>query len=92
MAHPFGGHPKLIDYIAWCNQQGCTTKSSITQEDGKMITCQRLVAPSKRHLIVVGVGMNEYLMPTTVAYYDRRLGLDSPFAKIGDGSEKPDLS
>ena len=83
MAYPFGQAPTLLEYIGWCNQQGCTTHSAIDNEDGKMITVQRLEARSGRHLIISGIAMTERLLPSQVANFDRRLGLDSPFPKIG---------
>lgn len=90
MSYPFGGHPTLLDYIGWCNQQGCTTKSGVMSVDEKMVTFHTLEAPSGRHVVVSGINMREYLMPRHVAYLDRRLGLDSPFGKVGDGAEPPD--
>lgn len=90
MSYPFGGHPTLVEYIGWCNQQGCTTKSGVQQVDGVMVTYQVLEAKTGRHVVVSGVNMTERLTPRAVAYYDRRLGLDSPFGKVGDGSEPPD--
>jgi hypothetical protein len=42
----------------------------------------RIVAPSGRHVVEVGTNDDDVLVPTTVGRLDRRLGLDSPFAKI----------
>jgi hypothetical protein len=83
MAYPFGGHPTLFDYIAWCNQQGCTTKSSLTVVGGRSVTCHILENPSNGQHVVAAGGMKDFLTPSVVATYDRRLGLDSPFAKVG---------
>lgn len=88
MAYPFGGHPTLKDYIGWCNLQGCTTRSGFSHDGVTMCTRYILEAPSGRHVIITGIGMSEHLVPTYVAYLDRRLGLDSPFAKIGSGDEE----
>ncbi len=83
MAYPFGGHPTLFDYIAWCNQQGCTTRSSLAVIDGKSATCHIVENPANdQHVAAVGA-MKDRLPPSVVANYDRRLGLDSPFAKVG---------
>lgn len=90
MSYPFGGHPTLREYIGWCNQQGCTTKSGVQSVDGVMVTFHIVEAKTGVHVIISGPKMTEHLMPTAVAYYDRRLGLNSPFSKIGDGSEEPD--
>lgn len=89
MAYPFGNHPTLKAYIEWCNSQRCTTHSAIIEIDNKMVTCHRLVNPAnKRHVVVAGK-MTDILLPTMVAWLDRRLALSSPFAKIGDGSTPP---
>lgn len=90
MAFPFGILPTLHEYIGWANQQGCTTTSGVTMIEGKMITYQLLTAPSGRHVFVSGVGMQERLQPRMVAHYDRRLGLESPFPKIGSGATLPE--
>lgn len=85
MSFPFSQGPTLIDYIGWCNQQGCTTKSAIDSGEGTMVTLQILEAKSGRHLIISGVAMTERLLRSQVANFDRRLGLESPFyPKIGD--------
>lgn len=90
MAAPFGGHPRLIEYLGWCSGQGCTTTSGFTSKEGKTVTFHVIETEDKqRRVVVSGVGNNEFLLPSTVAYYDRRLNLSSPFAKIGDGLEHP---
>jgi hypothetical protein len=89
VAYPFGNHPTLKSYIEWCNSQRCTTHSAVTQIDGKMVTSHRLVNPAnKRHVVVAGK-MTDILVPTMVAWLDRRLALSSPFSKVGDGSMPP---
>jgi len=90
MDYPFGGHPTLREYIGWCNQQGCTTHSELRSSGGQMCAMQILVAKKKRHLIISGMLMSERLTPTMVAHFDRRLGLNSPFPKVGDGSYRPE--
>lgn len=89
MAAPFGGHPRLVDYLGWCSAQGCTNQSGFKMKDGKTVTFHVITSDTGLYVVVSGVGNNEHLMPTTVAYYDRRLGINSPFAKIGDGEETP---
>lgn len=90
MAAPFGNHPTLLDYIAWCNSQGCTTKSCLQIEGGTSVTVQLLeTRDGSRHVVVSGISNNERLVPTMVAYFDRRLELNSPFSKTGDGTVNP---
>lgn len=83
MAFPFGNHPTFLEYLQWCCQQGCTMASGYMQfPDGSMMSRQVITAPNGKHVTVMDMSNNERLMPSTVAYFDRRLGLDSPFAKI----------
>lgn len=83
MAAPFGGHPTLLDYLEWCADQGCTTRSMVQQGKGILLPRQ-YIEHGDRHVIISGIGLKERLTPTQVGYYDRRLGLLSPFAKIWD--------
>jgi hypothetical protein len=81
MAAPFGGHPKLAHYLAWAHdQQRCEVRSLVVvDQDGASYTAIRVKAPSGRHVIVVGIEQDEHLLPTQIAYFDRRLGLQSPW-------------
>lgn len=90
MAGPFGGHPRLIDYLGWCSANGCTHSSGFKRKEGIVVTFHVITAPSGAYVVVSGIGNNEFLLPTTVAYFDRRLGLNSHFAKAGDGTTTPD--
>lgn len=44
----------------------------------------RLIAPNGRHVVIVDYNQEELLVPTFIAYLDRRLGLKSPWAFPGD--------
>ncbi len=46
----------------------------------------RIVSPNGHHVIVAGVGQDERLVPTHVAYLDRRLSMKSPWSYPEDGS------
>jgi hypothetical protein len=81
-AYPFGGHPTLADYTHWARQQGCQVDCGVTVIDNRSVRMTRIVAPSGRHVVEVGTNDDDVLVPTTVGRLDRRLGLDSPFAKI----------
>lgn len=89
MAAPFGGHPRLIEYLAWCSQQGCTMTSGFKKKGEVVVTFNVVRSDDGKHVVIAGIGNNEFLVPTMVAYLDRRLGLNSPFAKIGDGTIDP---
>lgn len=55
------------------------TGYKLTGEGGPVLMT-RVVTPAGRHVIVVDYDQNERLVPTFVAYLDRRLGLKSPWA------------
>ena len=89
MAYPFGQSPTLKEYIGWCNQQGCTTRSGVKNTINRLIQLHTLESKAGRH-VVIPMDMTERLIPRMVAYLDRRLGLDLPFPKIGDGADLPE--
>jgi hypothetical protein len=84
-AHPFGGHPTLARYIEWARENHCDCQSGYgTDEDGRTQPLIRIVAPSKKWVILTGVRQTDYLVPSIVGYLDRRLGLVSPFFSVDD--------
>ena len=88
-AYPFGGHPTLGSYLAWAAQTaGCTVQTGYKlSKEGTTLSLTRVTAPNGKHVIVVDYAQDEYLVPTFVAYLDRRLGLKSPWAYPGDDKE-----
>ena len=85
-AYPFGGHPKLSAYLTWAAQTaGCTVQTGYRlSKDGEALSMTRLIAPNGRHVVIVDYNQEELLVPTFIAYLDRRLGLKSPWAFPGD--------
>lgn len=82
MPYPFGGHPSFSNYIEWATSQGCEVKQAISDEKWLV----KIVRPDKkRSLIEVDVPLNSLLVPTQVWYYDRVLGLKSPWTAIDPG-------
>ena len=82
MTSPFGPSPKLRQYCDWARiEEGCDVKEGI--QSAKSVI--RITAPSGRHVSQVGVPDDEPLCHQTVAYLDRRLGLNSPFPKTPSG-------
>lgn len=81
-AFPFGGHPTLADYTAWARTLGCVIECGVVLRDGHSVRITRIVAPSGKFAVDIGTDDHERLVPTTVARLDRRLDLDSPFAKV----------
>lgn len=81
MALPFGNHPTFGQYLLWARDQGCTVRWGVNQGTGQSVT--RIVPPDgKRWVIESGMPQSEYLTPTTIARFDRRLGLKSPWFSI----------
>jgi hypothetical protein len=77
-AFPFGGHPTFSAYLTWAVQTAkCKVHTGYTKNS--KLSRTRIVAPSGKHVIVVGVKQSERLAPTFVAYLDRRLGLKCPW-------------
>jgi hypothetical protein len=83
-AFPFGGHITLGKYIAWAINQGCTTRSGVVLDDkGKPNSVTQIFNAAKdRWVTEIGTQHNEYIVPTTIARFDRRLGITSPFFSI----------
>jgi hypothetical protein len=83
-AAPFGGHPTLGEYMRWAtDEHGCTVQSGYARdENGVMVCVTRIETPSGSWVVETGTEQWEYLAPTTVGRFDRRLGLESPFASM----------
>lgn len=89
MSMPFGGHPTLAQYLQWAKSVGCTVKYGVGYaDDGRPSRMVLVDAPNQRWLVIVEMDDAEYLVPTTIARFDRRLGLSSPFFSI-DGDSVP---
>ena len=84
MSSPFGGHPTFQQYLEWARTEaGCEIKQGVIQDDeGRPFNITKIVAPSGKHVIEVGIQHTEFLVPTTIGRLDRRLGLTSPFFSI----------
>jgi len=81
MAYPFGGHPRLADYIGQARKDyGAIAKSgSAADESGKAHEVTRIEIPDTgKIVVVVGVKQTEFLVPSMIGYLDRRLGITSP--------------
>ena len=83
-AMPFGGHPTLAQYIIWASSVGCTVRYGTTvAADGRPSRIVLIESPDgTRWVPIVEMLDSEYLVPTTIARLDRRLGLRSPFFSI----------
>ncbi|MBA5779544.1 hypothetical protein H2509_20630 [Stappia sp. F7233] len=70
----------LGQYMAWVRDSGgyCTNGIQADHEIG-MVPVIKLVADSGRYVIHPSDNQSEILEPSLIEYYDRRLGLVSPF-------------
>lgn len=84
MSLPFGGHPTLGQYMAWATKAGCTVKQGVVSTAaGRAEPVVKITSPDgERWVIVSGMLQDEYLMPTTIARLDRRLGMKSEFFSL----------
>jgi hypothetical protein len=82
MAAPFGGPLTLGAYVRWAQQQGCTIRRSAVLDDKGDALAVVMISNGDRWVTEIGTQLDEYIVPTTVARFDRRLGLKSPFLSI----------
>lgn len=81
-AYPFGGHPTLAEYCHWARQHGCAVDCGVSVRGRRSVRMTRIVAPGGRWAVEVGTDDDDRLEPSAVGRLDRRLGLNSPFAKV----------
>lgn len=81
MAAPFGGHPKLARLVEWLGSVGC--KIELKQRNhsisGQPYRSLEITSPSGSRAVLVNPDMDEYLVPSMVSYFQRRLGMQTPF-------------
>jgi hypothetical protein len=83
VSHPFGGHPTLERFVEWAKTSaGCKTEIKVRtrQPSGQPYQVLEITNPAGGRVVVVDPEMGEHLAPSTVAYYQRRLAIKSPFA------------
>ena len=81
MPFPFGGHPRLSDYLSYAESVGCKiSRKSGMDHLGCPVDFLLIEASNGKHVIVAGVPDAERLEPAKVSFLNRRLGLTSPFA------------
>lgn len=70
----------LAQYMHWLRSIGGNCKSGIgADEKIGMVPVVRLVAPDGKHVTHGGGNQYEILSTITIRYFDRRLGVESPF-------------
>jgi hypothetical protein len=91
MAFPFGGHPTLKRLLEWLTEQGC--KSEIVfriNKQGRTYQALQVVNPNGSRVVLIDPDFDEYLAPSMVSYFQRRLSIKTPFAAQPEiGSDGP---
>lgn len=65
----------------WAQEQGCKVEFGVHEQTLKaLIRITR--KDGKRAVVDVGVSQDDYLLPTQIGYYDRALGLKSPWFSV----------
>ena len=85
MAQPFGGHPRLGEYMRWAAEQGCSCQTGVDPDENKPFVLINNPNGGGR-AVIAGMDQSDYLSPAEVSRLDRRLGLQSPFAKLPEAS------
>lgn len=90
MAWPWN-HPTLAQYLCWAIQQGCKVQTGYaTNKKGYTLPTTKITSPDgKRWVHIAGTKQSDYLVMTTVARYDRRLGLKSNFFEFPSATPAP---
>jgi len=75
--------PTLGDYMRWLRDNGGECRSGIgADEEVGMVPVTKLIASDGRSVIHYGNDQGEVLSESMVDYFDRRLGVISPFRSI----------
>lgn len=76
MSFPFGS-TSLGAYLAWAKGAGCDCQTGYGGLHG--LVFWKITAPNGRHVYIVDMQQDERLTSSTLNYFDRRLGMKSPF-------------
>lgn len=86
MAFPFQQWPTLREYLAWAESQGFKVVDGCVIDgpsgDASKVVTITTPAPNKKRLIIYDMMDSERLAPSTIAHFDRRLGVTSPWSPI----------
>ena len=81
MAAPFGGHPKLERLVEWLISAGCKAEVKVRTHSitGQPYQSLEITSPTGSRAVLANPDMNEHLAPSMVSYFQRRLGMKTPF-------------
>ena len=69
--------PNICSISCVGGRKGCKVQSGV--DTAQSISLTKIIAPSGKWAIVAGILPSEMLVPTTIGFLDRRLGLISPW-------------
>lgn len=88
MPVPWGGHPTLDRFMEWAKENGCAAETKVrTDQTGRAFTSLEMTGPHGGRVAMVVSNMDERLVPSQVAYLQRRLGIKTPFAATPEQPE-----
>jgi hypothetical protein len=81
MPVPFGGHPTLQRLVDWLISAGCKAELKVRNRavTGQPYQSLEITSPTGSRAVIVNPDMNEHLSPSMVSYFQRRLGMKTPF-------------
>lgn len=80
MSYPFGG-TRLSAYLTWAAESGCKCQNGYNESG---TTFWYVEAPSGRSVYIADMDQSEVLLSSQLNHLDRRLGLKSPFDRVGE--------
>jgi hypothetical protein len=91
MAVPFGGHPTLERLVEWLTNAGCKADIKVRNHSitGQPYQSLEITSPTGSRAVMVNPDMKEHLSPSMVSYFQRRLGMKTPFP--GEPEQSPDV-
>jgi hypothetical protein len=82
-ADPVGHCPTLGDYLRWARGFGCAVQTGFVRINSALVTTTRIQSPDgSRSVLDIGTEQTDYLAPSMVGRFDRRLGVRSPFPSV----------
>jgi len=84
-ASPFGGHPRLADFLRWArDQKGCAVQFGLSLDAaGQPVAIIRIENPATGKWAIAGSDQMEFLAPAELGRLLRRLGLeDAPWFSV----------
>jgi hypothetical protein len=89
MAAPFGGHPTLTRLVDWLKSAGCRVEVKVRNHSntGQPYQSLEITSPAGSRAVLVNPNMDEHLSPSMVSYFQRRLGMKTPFPAEPESTE-----